>query len=61
MAREVLSKKMSNKGPCKFNDEWLIVPEYKEWIAKDPKGDVRTARCTATVNMLQVNQDWFHG
>ena len=32
------------KGKCKFKDEWLTMPAYKEWACRDPNGDIIAVR-----------------
>ena len=42
------------KGQCKFNDAWLGMSPYKEWIAKDPRGDLQMARCKICAKNIKI-------
>ena len=41
-------------GKCKFKDELLTMPAYKEWECQDPKGDICSARCQICKKYINI-------
>ena len=41
-------------GKCKFKDELLTMPAYKEWECQDPKGDICSARCQFCTKSIYI-------
>lgn len=49
-----------SKGLCKFNQEWMKLAQYKDWLAPDPKGNEHEARCTLCCKTFKIGVGGRH-